>query len=255
MFLNGMQVPIITYHSIDESGSVISTTLEMFRRQMKQLSEAGFEALTLSELVSGIKGTGDLPDKPVVLTFDDGFRNFKTEAFPVLNEYDFKATVFIVTDFCGGHNDWSGNPDDFPRTELLSWDEIRELDGHGVEFGSHTRTHQDLTKLNASEVKTEIVGSKKAISDKLGREAKTFAYPFGHGSVAVRRVAKDNFDAACSTKLGKVRANSDIIFLKRIDAYYLKNHRLMEMLSSATFDNYMRFRQAARNVKTFLGRG
>lgn len=253
--LRRLKVPVITYHSIDNSSSVISTAPDIFRRQMKSISEAGYEAIPLRQLVSSFKGETRLPGKPIVLTFDDGFRNFYTKAFPVLSEYNFKATVFLVTAFCGEHNDWPGNPLDFPRSELLSWKEIRELNDHGIEFGSHTRTHRDLTKISAETAEAEVIESKAAIADVLGRETNTFAYPFGRSNAAVRQIAKAHFDAACSTNLGKVRADSDSILLNRIDSYYLANQWILEMLPSATFDNYMRLRQIMRNVKSLLARG
>ncbi len=219
---------------------------------MKYLSDAGYVAMTLRELVAMLKSETLLPVKPVVLTFDDGFRNFYTEAFPVLSEFNFKVTVFLVTDFCGKYNDWPGNPSQLPRSELLSWQEDRELNEYGIEFGSHTRTHQDLTKLTPEKVKAEIIESKTAIANALGREAVTFAYPFGRSSVANREIARANFEAACSTDLGKVQVRSDFSSLNRIDAYYLANQRLFEMFSSAAFDNYMSFRQVMRNVKSLL---
>jgi peptidoglycan/xylan/chitin deacetylase (PgdA/CDA1 family) len=249
------KIPILTYHSIDSSGSVISTAPDIFRRQMKYLSEAGYDAIPLRELAALLKSETALPSKTVVLTFDDGFRNFYTEAFSVLSEYNFKATVFLVTDFCGKQNNWSGNPPDLPRSELLSWDEVRELNAYGVEFGSHTKTHPDLTKLTAAETEAEVVQSKAAIADALGQEISTFAYPFGRYNAAIRRLAAANFDAACSTDLGKVAPRSDFSSLNRIDSYYLSSQRLFEMLQSVTFDNYMRFRQVMRNVKSLLPSG
>jgi peptidoglycan/xylan/chitin deacetylase (PgdA/CDA1 family) len=250
-----LKVPIITYHSIDNSGSVISTAPSAFRKQIKYLSDAGYSSVPLGELVSSLKHSRELPVKPVVLTFDDGFRNFYTDAFPALSEHNFRATVFVVTGFCGGHNDWPGNPKELPRSELLSWNEIRELNQVGIEFGSHTKTHPDLTKLEGAESEAEIVQSKAEIADALGRETLTFAYPYGRQNKTVRQIAAANFDAACSTNLGKVTARSDFFSLNRIDSYYLSNQRLFEMLPSATFDNYMRIRQTMRTVKSLVNWG
>ncbi|NOT46369.1 MAG: polysaccharide deacetylase family protein [Acidobacteria bacterium] len=219
---------------------------------MRYLSEAGFDAVPLRELAAMLKSKTDLPSKTVVLTFDDGFRNFYSDAFPVLSEYDFRATVFLVTDFCNKRNDWSGNPPDLPRSKLLSWDEVRELNTYGIEFGSHTKTHPDLTKLTAAEIGVEVVESKAAIEDALGRETTTFAYPFGRHDAAIRQIAVANFEAACSTDLGKVTPRSDFSLLNRIDSYYLSNQRLFEMIESAIFENYMSFRQVMRNVKSLL---
>lgn len=246
----GLTVPIITYHSIDNSGSVISTPPNIFRRQMKHLSESGYSAIPLRELAAMLRNKIAVPKKTVVLTFDDGFKNFRSEVFPILSEYNFSGTVFLVTDFCGKHNDWAGNPDGFPRSELLSWEEIRKLDSYGIEFGSHTRTHQDLTNLTFEKMESEVVESKMAIADQLGRETTTFAYPFGRANAAVRKTANRNFEASCSTDLGKVNARSNLSSLNRIDSYYLSNQRLFAGLETAAFDNYLRLRQAMRHIKS-----
>ena len=244
-----LKVPVITYHSIDNSGSVISTSPVVFRRQMKHLADGGHCVVSLGELVGSFKTGTRLPAKPVVLTFDDGFGNFYTEAFPVLSEYGLLRYVFLVTDYCGKVNDWPGNSDEIPRSKLLSWHEVRELDRHGIEIGSHTMTHPDLTRLTANEIEQEIIGSQTEIEDAVGRKAATFAYPFGWKNEMVKRIVANIFDAACSTELGKVSAASDFYSLCRLDSYYLSNQRLFEMHSSAIFDNYMRFRQALRSVR------
>ncbi len=247
-----LRVPIITYHSIDNSGSVVSTSPDVFQRQMKYLSDAGYTSLRLRELAASMKEGQNLPDKPVVLTFDDGFKNFYSHAFPVLSEYNLCATVFLVTDFCGKYNDWYGNPPELPRSELLSWSDIKALNDAGIEFGSHTRTHPDLTKLSSAAAEAEITQSKSAIEDVLGKETVTFAYPFGRKNASIRNIAASNFEASCSVELGKMTTRSDFSSLERIDAYYLKNQRLLEMLPSATFDRYMSVRQILRSVKSLV---
>jgi len=249
------RVPIITYHSIDNSGSVISTAPAVFKRQIASLHKAGFHALTLRELMSRIEMKVPLlPAKTVVLTFDDGFKNFYTEAFPVLKEHDFAATVFLVTDQCGRHNDWAGNPTDFPRSELLSWSEVRELNAEGVEFGSHTRTHPDLLNLSISSMESEIAGSKAQLDDVLGVETTSFAYPFGRKNETVKRIAAANFRSATSTVLGKVTPHSDIYALERVDAYYLSNPWILDRLDTSGFDRYLSFRQILRDVKSLTAR-
>lgn len=247
-----MSVPILTYHSIDESGSVISTHPSVFRRQMQHLKDAGYRTITLGEMAERGKNLVSHSEKTVVLTFDDGFRNFYTDAVPILLRHGFRATVFLVTSFCGRHNDWAGNPADLPRSELLDWSEICELDANGIEFGSHTRTHPDLTRLSVEEMTSEMLDSKAEISDRLGREVSTFAYPYGRINSEARRVALDNFEASCSTNLGKVKARHDRASLNRIDTYYLSNQRLFEMMPTPAFDNYLRLRQAMRRVKSVL---
>jgi len=245
-------IPILTYHSIDESGSVISTSTDVFQTQMKLLADANYNVISLSELARILTAKEGLRAKTLVLTFDDGFQNFYSEAYPVLEQYGFKATVFLVTDFCGKFNDWAGNPPELPRSKVLSWGEIREMDRYGIEFGSHTRTHPDLTRLPVEQGKSEMSESKMAIEDALGRKVETFAYPFGRHNAEIKQIAKENFTAACSTNLGKVRPDSDFFSLNRLDSYYLKNPRLFVMLSSKAFDRYMQFRQAMRIVKSLF---
>ena len=244
------RIPIITYHSIDNSGTVISTAPAVFKRQVSALAAAGYEAITLRELVASIKQSSLLPAKPIVLTFDDGFRNFYREAFPTLDDHGFRATVFLVTDFCGRFNDWSGNPASFPRSEILNWREIRELSDNGVEFGSHTKTHPDLTKISKEAMEDEIIGSKRALDDALGVETESFAYPFGNKNETVKNMTAAKFKSATSTVLGKVTPKSDLHELERVDAYYLSNRQIFDLLDTFVFDNYLRVRQYLRNAKS-----
>jgi peptidoglycan/xylan/chitin deacetylase (PgdA/CDA1 family) len=244
-----VNVPILTYHSIDTSGSVISTKPEVFRSQMEHLSENGYQVVTLNHLIRELtKSDSDLT-KTVAITFDDGFQNFYTSAFPVLEEYGFKATVFLVTDFCGKTNDWAGNPKDFPLSKVLSWTEIRELNKHGIEFGGHTLTHPDLTKIPEFQLEKEIKDSKAQIEDSIGCEVTTFAYPFGKFNAKVKETVEKSYEAACSVTLGKVHQGSDFFGLERVDAYYLADLRIFSHISSKSFDGYLRIRQFIRNIK------
>lgn len=249
-----ISVPVLTYHSIDESGSVISTAPETFRRQMKFLFDNDYRVTTLNELINDLMTHKTPLPKTVALTFDDGFRNFFEQAFPVLEEHNFKATVFLVTNFCGKHNDWEGNPPELPRSKLLDWGEIKELSEYGIEFGSHTRTHPNLTEISPEEFETEIVESKTEIENKLGKEVTTFAYPFGSFNFLVKQIAAENFKAACSTNLGKVQFGSDLFALERLDTYYLSNPKVFKKLSARSFDRYMHLRQILRDFKSLIHR-
>ncbi len=249
-----VKVPILTYHSIDECGSVISTAPEVFRRQMQFLSENGYKVITLNELIDSLCEHHTPLLKTVALTFDDGFQNFLTEAFPVLEKYGFRATVFLVTDYCGKNNDWAGNPPELPPSKVLSWNEIKELHNNGIEFGGHTRTHPDLTKISDSRVESEIVESKAMIEDSLGSAVTTFAYPFGKFNSTVKRSVERSYKAACSTNLGKVRSGSDFYSLERVDTFYLSNPKIFNRLASRSFDGYMFFGQVMRDFKAFATR-
>lgn len=248
------KVPILTYHSIDESGSVISTAPEVFRRQMRHLSENDYHVVSLETLVKSVIENKTSSPKTVALTFDDGFQNFYTTAFPVLEQYGFKATVFLVTDCCDNQNVWEADSPDIPTSKLLSWTEIKELHKCGIEFGSHTRTHPDLTRISNAAATREITESKAAIENALGAEVTTFAYPYGRFNTAVRAIAGKTFAAACSTNLGKIGRTSDFFSLERVDAYYLSEPKVFNSLSSKTFDRYLRFRQSLRQLKSLVSR-
>ncbi len=240
---------ILTYHSIDDSGSVISTPLKSFREQMKSLRRAGFTVITIRELAAALQEGKPLTARTVSLTFDDGFENFYTAAFPVLEENGFRATVFLVTDFCGRHNDWSGNPKSFPRSKVLSWSKIKELSGLGVEFGNHTCTHPDLTRIPLDQAEREINDSKSTIENSLGRDVTSFAYPFGRSNARIREIAATGHETGCSTDLGKVGPKSDRLDLERIDAYYLSKPGTFDRLPTKGFDRYLAFRQRLRDLK------
>ena len=113
--MTAARVPILTYHSIDDSGSIVSVEPSVFREQMERLCDAGYVSITLGEYVEKRLQKQEIGDKTLILTFDDGYENFLTDAYPVLADCSFTATVFLVTDRCGGYNDWSGNPPQLRR--------------------------------------------------------------------------------------------------------------------------------------------
>jgi len=243
------KIPVLTYHSIDASGSVISTDAATFRGQMKFLKSAGFNVVSLNDLTKNLRADKKLPTKTIVLTFDDGFQNFYSEAFPTLADYNFTATVFLVAAHCEKYNDWDGNLPTLERRRLMSWNEIKELHRHGIEFGAHSLTHPDLTEIPLEEVRRELSESKTVIENKLGSAVEMFAYPYGKFNTDVKRLTEQNYAAACSTNLGKVQERSDFYSLERVDTYYLKNQRIFKSLESFSFDRYLQLRQAMRNLK------
>jgi len=246
------KIPILTYHSIDESGSVISTSPDTFRKQMQFLKDNDFNVISLKTLGKSLLENVPLPPNTLILTFDDGFQNFYTTAFPVLDEYKFPATVFLITDYCGKFNDWSGNLPTLERSKLMDWKEIKELSENNIEFAAHSRTHPDLTKLNIDKAAREIVESKLIVEERLGTEVTDFAYPYGKYNVTVKQLAEKHFRTACSTRLGKVQTGDDLFSLKRVDTYYLSNDRIFNSILSVNFSLYLNFRQILRDLKQIL---
>ncbi len=245
---NSRSMVILTYHSLDDTGSVLSTSPQVFAEQMRILHELDVEVVSLTKIREGLGGAS--ASRPLVaITFDDGFRNILDHGFPILQRYGFPATIFLVTDYCGKTNDWPGQPLHIKRYPLLTWDEIREMSQAAIDFGSHTQTHPDLTMLPAHRVDEELLGSKKRIEDTIGRPVDLFAYPYGIFDHAVRNAAQAHFDLSCSTFLGFVGRQSDLFALERLDMYYLRRPMVFERLLSKEMDLYIRFRQTVRSLR------
>lgn len=233
---------ILTYHSIDDSGSVISVRPELFRSQMEVLAGSAVKVAPLTELRS-------TPGPAIALTFDDGFQNFAEAAAPALARYHFPATVFLVTDYCGRRNDWPGQWPEIPRLPLMSWPTIAELSRAGIEFGAHTATHADLATLEEARLREEILSSKRRVEDVTGRPVLSFAYPYGAMPAPARRIVAQHFAAGCSTRLGWVTDSSPPEALERLDAYYLSRLYLFRHLFDLPARWYLGFRGALRAWK------
>jgi peptidoglycan/xylan/chitin deacetylase (PgdA/CDA1 family) len=254
MSQNDTKLAILTYHSLDESGSVISTSPNTFRHQMKILAESTLSVLSLREAAKCLKEKGILPSNSVSITFDDGFRNVHDVGFPVLKEFGFSATIFLVTDYCGKDNRWYGQPDHIPVLDLMNWDEISEMAGPKIEFGVHTATHPDLTKIPPSKLEDEVLGSLDTLRKNVAQDDFAFAHPYGKRSSHAQSMVRNNFYAACSTEMDFASANSDPHFLPRIDMYYFSTNNVFSAVGTPSFHRFIQLRKAMRGLKqAFIG--
>lgn len=247
-------VPILTYHSLDETGSVISVAPDVFHRQMRLLAAWGFRCVRLSDLLDAWEGLASLGDRTVVLTFDDGFRSVREHAAPVLAELGFGATVFAVSGYCGRSNDWPSQPPGIPRLPLLSWSELRELDASNFEVGAHGVRHEPLSRVAPEVAEGEITGSRLDLEDGLGRPVATFAYPYGLENPTVRDVVAGQFRGACGVAMGAARRGDDRYRLRRIDAYYLRSPAAFRLFPGRLGGAYLNLRAFGRNCRSALGR-
>lgn len=232
---------ILTYHSLDETGSVISVSPLRFRQHMEFLAEGRIPVVPLEE---ALRQPGS-----VAITFDDGFRNFAEFAVPELARHSFPATVFVVSEFCGGKNDWPGQPKGaVPELPLMSWDDLASLPDF-VSIGAHTATHPDLSKLPLNQCEAELRGCCDRIEQRLGRTARSLAYPYGAVNAAVCSVAARYFDLAVSTSLKFVPAEPDRLNLPRIDAYYLRGCFSIDRLFTRSGGYYIGLRNWLRSLR------
>jgi peptidoglycan/xylan/chitin deacetylase (PgdA/CDA1 family) len=247
-----MRALILTYHSIDDSGSVISTSPEHFRRQMRQLREASCRVISLEGLAAAVRERRDLPANTVAITFDDGYESVHSEAFPILGEYGFPATVFLVTGRCGRPSPWNANTRKIGPALLVSWESVEEMARGGIDFGSHTVTHPDLTRLRADAVQKEIRDSKRTIEDRLGQAVTAFAYPFGRSTAAVRVGVELEYKCACSARLGAVSRDAALFRLRRIDMHYFSSEARFASLIRGGGEAYLAARSTLRLVRGLL---
>ena len=247
-------VPILTYHSLDESGSSISTPPAVFQEQMAALRATGFQALSLGELLDGWENKATLPARPLVICFDDGFANVLDHGAPFLRELGFGASIFAVVDYCGKDNDWPTQPAGTPRLPLLSLESLRELAGEGFEVGSHSLTHPPLLRIAAEDAELEIVASKRRLEDGLGRSVRVFAYPYGQASVHHRALARQHYRAACGVILGTPRDTDDRHHLPRLDMYYFRRAAAFHFFGTPLAEAYITLRAFLRSLRAHLSR-
>jgi peptidoglycan/xylan/chitin deacetylase (PgdA/CDA1 family) len=242
--------PIITFHSIDDSDSVISLQPARFARIIQELADAGWRGCPVSEALSTWRA-GDGRQRLVGLSFDDGYRNVLEQALPVMRDAGFRATVFAVAGRCGGDNRWPGQPSSIPRLELLDIDDLANLLEAGWEIGAHGLDHLTLTALAPARAERELREARSALEARLGTPTALFAYPYGVHDRTVRELARAVYDGACGTRLAMVKAAdiADPFALPRIDAYYLRGFSPVKALDTVIGRGYLAVRRWARALR------
>jgi peptidoglycan/xylan/chitin deacetylase (PgdA/CDA1 family) len=206
---------------------------------MNLIRKAGYATLFPSDIPPWLE-TATPTSKAVCLTFDDGYENFLTEAFPVLREFDFKSTVYIPTGLvgCTGPN----------GCKLLGWSQIRELAGAGVNFGSHTVTHQKMECLSDLEMRKELADSKNSLEGFLGREIWDFSHPYAFPeqdySYTIRylsQVKAAGYKTGMTTIIGSVKAGNEPLKMQRLPINDFDDHSLLAAKLNSSYDWLHRF--------------
>ncbi len=167
-------VPILMYHlvgreTLERNGRSLSrfnVTAADFEAQLLLLKQLGYHSVTVSEIAAALEGKATLPQRPVAITFDDGWREQYDVAFPILQRYGMRATFFVSTSFIG-----------YPR--FITWEELAEMRDAGMEIASHGRKHINLADADDQEAWREVARSREVLEEKLGVPAVSFAYPYG----------------------------------------------------------------------------
>lgn len=197
--VNNPKVPILVYHYIarnpnlkDKARDSLSVPPDKFETQMEYLSKNGFTPISLDTLYAIFNKQAQAPNKPIVLTFDDGYIDFATNAFPILQKFNFPAVEFIATGLVGG-------------SYYMSWDHIKQIQSSGlVTFEAHTVSHVNLASLSLAAANKQLQDSKNILQSKTGYPVNFVAYPYGVSSAAVQMAARNaGFIGGLGTWYGK----------------------------------------------------
>lgn len=251
------RLPILMYHSISDDVEAgvhpyyrVATSPERFAQQMQWLSELGYKGMSLEEALRTMTGGRTEGRRPVAITFDDGFRDFFSAAWPILRRHDFTATMYLPTGFIGGPRQC------FCGRECLTWGEVRELRAQGVRFGSHTAGHRKLYELLWDEIEGELAVSKERLERELEESVGGFAYPYafpqedGAFTAALSGLLRRRGYQTCvTTVVGRVRPDDDPLQLKRLPVNACDDRALLAAKLHGAYDWIGAVQQARRQWK------
>lgn len=209
-----VRVPILLYHYVeyvkDKKDTIrqsLSISPKTFESQIQTFQEASYSAMFIDDFADVLDGKKELPEKPIILTFDDGYGDFYTDVFPILKKYQMKATAYIV----------SGVLD---KLNYMTKAQVKEIAESGlVEIAAHTVSHKNLKFVSEETARFEIQASKVQLETLIGKEVKNFAYPYGGLSdVAEQLVRSAGYRSAVSVIAGELQSENNRYFLSRLRA-------------------------------------
>lgn len=210
LFWPEASVPILSYHQVSEEDDLYSVTASQFAEQMEYLAGKGYHAISLEELFNFYEGKGTLPNKPIIITFDDGYEDNFLTALPIMEKYNMKGTVFIV-------------PNLVNTPDYLSWPQISAMQERNTEIGSHTMNHIGLGEVAPEEQRREIFDSKIVLEQHSNKAIKFFAYPYGQFTAITQQLLHEaGYVGATSGIPGLNNKTTDAYALKRINVPHPK---------------------------------
>ncbi len=236
---------ILTFHSIDDSGSVLSYPPSTFDKLLLALQNSAIPLLDLDTLLRPETKTG------VALTFDDGMRSVFTEALPILRNHSAPAHLFLTTGVVGMTNRWPSQPPSAPLFEMLHWREIEALQSAGIHIEAHTVSHPDLRQLSDDALCAECDRADGIIASILGVRPRYFAYPYGLNDSRVRSFARQRYIGSLTTQVRMLQPIEDRAALPRLETYYFRKEFLFRSLQSPATHAYIAVRRAFRRLRGF----
>jgi peptidoglycan/xylan/chitin deacetylase (PgdA/CDA1 family) len=232
--MGGNRLSVLMYHDLGPSipgtfPEVISPT--EFEKQISWLADHKYVGIRPSDWVAWRNDRKPLPERPVLITFDDGYAGVAKYGLPVLERHGFGALVFVVTSRIGSTNTWDEELG-YTQVPLMCAEEIARWSSRGIDFGCHTRTHPNLVSLTAAGVRAEVVGSRDDLAAIINRTPQTFSYPWGTFNDAVYECVRDAFDLAFSTRRGINFRGTDPHLMRRSQVHA---HRSMLDFANRVF--------------------
>jgi len=232
---------VLTFHSVDDSGSVLSFPTGAFRQLIERLAATGTAVVEFAELLTR--------DDGVTITFDDGMRTVHDHALPVLRHHGFPAHLFLTTGRVGKDIGWPSQNGNAEKFDMLDWQQIDDCVHSGFRVECHTVTHPDLRSLSPEGIVDECSGADDEIERRTGRRPTLLAFPFGRFDDRVRGTLAPRYAGCFTTRLGYLGQADDLSRIPRLDSYYLQAPLWYERLLSAPTRGYVAVRALIRAVR------
>ncbi len=206
----GPKVIVLNYHKVDNMLNSLSVPPAEFERQMAFLAQNGYHTITPHELYMAFSEGAELPNNPVLITFDDGYADNYTYAYPILKKYGLKAAIFVITSLLD-----KGTPG------YLTWGQAAEMDASGViSIESHTVNHGSLTELDDAQIRYELTEAKHNIEQRLGKEVEFLAYPTGAYNLHIARLVKEaGYRGAFTVRNGNMDRATNLYAIERVPIF------------------------------------
>jgi peptidoglycan/xylan/chitin deacetylase (PgdA/CDA1 family) len=250
---NPRKIKVLMYHLITENYYFsrkyknISILLDSFRSQIKFLDRWGFTAITFEDYRLYLNGELNLPQKPVIITFDDGYEDIYTHVLPTMREFGMKGVLFIIGDRKIKTSAWD-TPLGIPPLQLLNDRQIVELHSSGFEIGSHSLSHPQLPIISHESAWEEISQSRMRLEILVNAPVKTFAYPYGLTNESIKKMVSDaGYDFGCGTYTGPPAFGQDHFEIRRM---LMSGGMTMSKFAFRMLAPYQYFDWIKRQIKT-----
>lgn len=237
---------ILTFHSIDDRGTVLSFPPETFARMINEILEGGVNICSLDQLLS------PETDNAVAITFDDGMRSVYQNALPVLKDVEAPSHLYLTTGYVAGKNNWPTQPAGAPAFDMMSWPELEACADAGMMIESHTVSHPNLCHLDQEQIEEECETANQSIENQFGRRPRHFAYPYGIYDARVAEIVGDKYQTCATTSLLPLGRKLKTAELPRIDSYYLQKRKDYRNFFSPAANSYLRLRHGMRVFRSML---